>query len=82
VADSTPYVLVAGGIVFADRLLNKGTPDLVVAASTGAAALVTAGLDVLVPGLGKGAAVLLVLGAMLTSGPAVINALTIKKGNP
>jgi hypothetical protein len=46
--------------------------------STGAAALVTAGLDVLAPGLGKGLAIVLVLGALLTSGPAVVNALTVK----
>lgn len=74
-AESTAYVLAAGGIVFADRLLNQHRPDLVVAVGTGAAALVTAGLDMVAPGFGKGVAVLLVLGAVLTSGPALVRAL-------
>lgn len=78
-AESTAYVLAAGGIVFADRLLNEDKADVMVAVGTGAAALVTAGLDMLAPGFGKGVAVLLVLGALLTSGPPVVSALTAKK---
>jgi hypothetical protein len=77
--DAATLVIAAGGIVFADRWLNRGKPDLVVAVSTGAAALATAGIDVLAPGMGRGLGMLLVVGALLTSGPALVSALTVKK---
>lgn len=76
-ADSTPYVLAAGGVIFANRLLAGQTPDrlLLIGAGTAAAALVTAGLDVVLPGFGKGLGVLLVLGAVLREGPDLITRL-------
>ena len=73
-AESTPLVLAAGAIVFADRLLTSEPrkPDLRVAVGTGAAALVAAGLDAFAPGFGRGLGVLLVLGALLTSGVPLV----------
>jgi uncharacterized membrane protein YgcG len=71
-AESTPYVLTAGGLVFVDRALNRGTLDAPVAAATFAAALATAAIDKAVPGLGKGLAVIMVVAAGLTSGVAVV----------
>lgn len=79
-AESTAYVLAAGGIVFADRVINDKRADVVVAIATGAAALATAGLDKAMPGAGKGLAVLMVLGALLTSGVRLVGALP--KGKP
>jgi hypothetical protein len=71
-AESTPFVLAAGGMVFADRALNRGTLDAPVAAATFAAALATAAIDKAVPGLGKGLAMIMVVAAGLTSGVAVV----------
>lgn len=74
-AVSTPWVLTAGGLVFADRIVAGDGPDVRVAVATGAAALITAGIDKAAPGMGRGLAILLCLGAVLTAAPRLVRAL-------
>lgn len=71
-AASTAMVLAAGGMAFADRGLNKSDWDIRIPIATGAAALITAGAESISPQLGKGIAVIVVLGAFLTSGVRLI----------
>lgn len=74
-AASTAYVLAAGGMVLADRMLTHKKIDVPVAVATGAAALVTAGIDKAIPGLGVSLGVLMVVAAALSSGVRVVEAI-------
>lgn len=75
-AASTGLVLAAGSMVFADRLLatKPYRADWRVAAGTAGAVLVAAGLDTVAPGLGRALGVMLVAGAVLTSGVNLVKA--------
>lgn len=72
-AASTGIVLAAGGIAALDLIINDGgqTKLIRVTVGTVGAALVSAGLDHVVPGLGRGAAIILLMTAILTSGPKI-----------
>lgn len=69
-ADSTPYVLAAGGLVVANRVLVTSDYQAAVkiGAATGIAALATAGIDKAFPGLGVGLGILMCVVAVLTNG--------------
>jgi hypothetical protein len=78
VARSTPIVLSAGVVTLGHGLLvDKREPaDLLkTVVAIGLAAVVSAGLDAAAPGLGTGAAVLLLTVAVLTLGPDLITTL-------
>lgn len=76
-AASTALVATAGALAAVDNIM--GTPDpqvlLRVAVGTVGAALVSAGLDKAVPGLGTGAAVLLLLAVVLDAAPRISRAI-------
>lgn len=72
-AASTGIVLTAGGISALDVVLDdmNGRDLLRIAVATTAGALVAAGLDKVLPGLGTGSAVLLLLAVIYRSGPSI-----------
>lgn len=70
-ADSTPFVLAAGGIVVMDKIITDGTVDFPVLAATGFSALALAGIDALIPGAGKGVALLGLTVVFLTRIPSI-----------
>lgn len=80
-AQSTPIVLAAGGVIFAHHLIKGSargpefdvSESLILITATTLAALASGGLDVAVPGLGTGAAVLMLLTATLTYGPSLLS---------
>lgn len=87
-ARSTGLVLAAGGITLADQALGgweaaKGVKTL---AATVLAAFAAGALDVVIPGLGTGSAVLLLVVVVLRTGPSVLGRLgliettTVKTG--
>lgn len=85
-AASTGYILTAGAIVLADKAVNtdphkKINPAdyLYPSAAIFAAAVLAAGLDKAIPGLGTGTALVLLVGVVLTKGADVISHLP---GNP
>lgn len=69
-ANSTAIVLTAGALSMGDLILTgwDTRKGVVIGVGTVAAAYVSAGLDKLIPGLGTGLAVVLVLGVVLTKG--------------
>lgn len=79
-AESTPYVLAAGGIVVLDKLLTATEVDLPVIAATGFAAIALAGLDVVIPGLGKGVALVGLVAVLLTRLPTIVAHVPLAKG--
>lgn len=72
-AASTGIVITAGGLSLLDLIVTDWQPaqGLRISVATVAAAYVSAGLDKVVPGLGTGLAVLLVMGVILRSGPRI-----------
>lgn len=75
-AVSTGIVITAGAFGMADHILNeKWEPikALRLLVGTVAAAYVSAGLDKVLDGWGTGLAVLLLVGAILTNGPRIVN---------
>jgi dihydroxyacid dehydratase/phosphogluconate dehydratase len=75
VAKSTGLVVTAGAISALDLIMNDydNTKMLRITGATVAAALVSAGLDKIVPGLGTGASALLVVAVLIRSGPSLAN---------
>lgn len=74
-ANSTALVLTAGAIALSDELLikhNSGTA-LRIAAATGIATIINAGLDKAIPGLGIGIGAVLVVAAALHSAPRLLD---------
>lgn len=71
-ADSTPYVLAAGALTAVDKLLIDGSLDLPSIAATGFAAIALAALDVAIPGLGKGVALVGLVAVVLTRLPSLV----------
>ena len=72
-ASSTGIVVTAGALSLGDIVLTGWSPQpaLRVTVATVLAALVSAGLDKVLPGLGTGLAVLLLTGVVLTSGVTI-----------
>lgn len=72
-ARSTGLVVAAGAIAATDLILGDyEAPRLLkIAVGTVGAALVSAGLDKVVPGFGTGAAALLLLAVVLDAGPRI-----------
>lgn len=72
-AKSTGLVVTAGSISALDLILNDydNVAMLRITGATVAAALISAGLDKLVPGLGTGASALLLLAVLIKSGPPI-----------
>lgn len=72
-ARSTGIVLAAGGLAALDLITGPYEPDKMLRTLVGTigAALVSAGLDKVVPGFGTGAATLLLVAVVLDSGPRV-----------
>lgn len=79
-ANSTPFVLAAGAIVVMDKVIADGTVDFPVLAATGFSALALAGLDAIIPGTGKGVAMLGLTVVFLTRIPSI--ATHIQLGKP
>lgn len=79
-AESTPYVLAAGAVVVIDKLLTNTEVDLPVIAATGFAAIALAGLDVVLPGLGKGAALVGLVAVLLHRLPTLVAHIPLTKG--
>lgn len=72
-AKSTGLVVTAGSLSALDLILSDydNARMLRITGATIAAALVSAGLDKLVPGLGTGAAALLLMAVLIKSGPPI-----------
>lgn len=72
-ARSTGIVVTAGGISALDLIMTDYTNQamLRITGATIAAALVSAGIDKIAPGLGTGAAALLLVAVLLKSGPPI-----------
>lgn len=79
-AESTPYVLAAGAVVAVDKLMTSGEVDLPAIAATGFAAIGLAALDVIIPGLGKGVALVGLVGVLLTRLPSLVAHVPIASG--
>lgn len=75
-ARSTGIVLTAGALGAVDLILTGYQPDkfLKVSVGTVAAALISAGLDKVIPGFGTGAAAVLLATVLFTSGPRIVHA--------
>ncbi len=76
-ANSTGIVVTGGAVSFADAVLNDWKPEtgVRIGIATVLAALVSAGLDRVMPGLGTGVASLFLLSVLLTSGPRLVKAM-------
>lgn len=76
-AVSTGIVVTAGAFGMTDLILNDWDPikALRLGVGTVAAAYVSAGLDKVLDGWGTGLAILLLVGAILTNGPKIVNKL-------
>lgn len=72
-ATSTGIVVTAGGVSAIDLILTgyNSASMVRITVATVASALVSAGLDKVVPGLGTGGAVILLLAVLLKSGPVI-----------
>lgn len=72
-AKSTGIVVTAGAVSAVDLILNEysGTAMLRITGATILAALISAGLDKVVPGLGTGASALLLMAVLIKSGPPI-----------
>lgn len=70
---STGLVVTAGALSIVDQLLNDGGGETIlrIAVGTVLAAYLSAGLNKAIPGLGTGAGLLLLFGAVLRSGPRI-----------
>lgn len=84
-AKSTPYVLSAGAITLAHGLVvdKREARDLLVTTlAVGLAAVVSAALDAVLPGLGTGVSVLMLTVTALTLGPDLATRLakTVNQG--
>jgi len=77
VAKSTGIVVAAGALSLTDLVLTDYDPSKALRLGVGTvlAALVSAGLDKVVPGFGTGAAVVLLAAVVLTSGPRIVDQL-------
>lgn len=77
-ASSTGIVVTAGALSLTDLILSGWQPDqgIRLSVATVLAALVSSGLDRVVPGLGTGLGVVLLAGVILTSGPRIVDHLT------
>lgn len=73
-ASSTGIVVTAGALSLTDLVLNGYKPESAVRISvaTVAAALVSSGLDRVIPGLGTGLGAVLLAGVLFTSGPRIV----------
>jgi hypothetical protein len=73
VAKSTGIVVTAGAISAIDLILDDydNVKMLRITGATIAAALISAGLDKLVPNLGTGASALLLMAVLIKSGPPI-----------
>jgi hypothetical protein len=76
-ASSTGIVVSAGALSLGDLVLTGWKPDqgIRISVATVLAALCSAGLDRLIPGLGTGVAAVLLAGVILTSGPRIVEKL-------
>ena len=76
-ASSTGIVVTAGVLSLGDLILSDTgwQPDqgLRISVATVLAALVSSGLDRVIPGLGTGLGVVLLAGVILTSGPRIVD---------
>lgn len=72
-SSSTGLIVTAGALSLGDVVLTNWVPEtaLRISVATVLAALVSAGLDKVIPGLGTGLAVLLLMAVVLTSGVTV-----------
>lgn len=72
-ASSTGIVVTAGALSLTDLALDEWKPEQAVRIAVGTVlgALISSGLDRVVPGLGTGIAVVLLTGVVLTSGPKI-----------
>lgn len=72
-AKSTGIVVTAGAISALDLILDQydNSAMLRITGATIAAALISAGLDKLIPGLGTGASALLLMAVLIKSGPPI-----------
>jgi hypothetical protein len=79
-AASTGLILTAGALSELDLALTgwQPTQGVRIAAATVLAVFVSAGLDKVIPGLGTGAAVVLVAAAVMRSGPPIARALHLQ----
>lgn len=77
-ASSTGIVVTAGVMSFTDLVLTGYQPDqgIRITVATVLAALVSSGLDRVIPGLGTGLGVVLLAGVILTSGPRIVDHLS------
>lgn len=77
-ASSTGIVVTAGALSLTDLILSGWQPDqgIRLSVATVLAALISSGLDRVIPGLGTGLGVVLLAGVILTSGPRIVDHLT------
>lgn len=77
-ASSTGIVVTAGALSLTDLALTgwKPGPGLRISVATVLAALISSGLDRVIPGLGTGLGVVLLAGVLLTSGPRIVDHLS------
>lgn len=80
-AHSTAIVVTAGSLAAVDNVLGTPAPATLIriAVGTVGAALVAAGLDKVVPGLGTGSAALLLLAVFLDAAPRIAKAIQTQK---
>jgi hypothetical protein len=74
-ASSTGIVVSAGALSLTDLVLSGWDPaqGIRLSVATVLAALVSSGLDRVIPGLGTGLGVVLLAGVILTSGPRIVD---------
>lgn len=74
-ASSTGIVVTAGALSLADLVLTgwDAKQGVRLSVATVLAALISSGLDRVIPGLGTGIGVVLLAGVVLTSGPRIVN---------
>lgn len=80
-AKSTAIVIAAGALTATDLILTDYDPKrmMTVSVATVGAAIVSAGLDKIVPGFGTGAAAVLFAAVLFKSGPRIIDKLDLMK---
>lgn len=79
-AASTAIVVTAGSLSALDVILNDNGDQqrlIKIGVATVGAALVSAGLDKVAPGFGKGIGVVLLFGVVLTSGPRIASKINL-----
>jgi len=78
VASSTGIVVTAGVLSLTDLVLSGYNPTdgVRISVATVLAALVSSGLDRVIPGLGTGLGCVLLAGVLFTSGPRIVDNLT------